>query len=154
MNNDTIKIARELIDEAEGDSLTVYECPSGKLTIGRGRNLEDRGITQAESDMLLANDVVLGYDECYTQFSFFKELSEIRKAVVIDLYHNLGLTGLLGFKKMLRAFQMEDYDEAANQLKDSRYWDQVGDRAKRNYLMIKFDRHYTKSEAKSYFTNQ
>jgi hypothetical protein len=46
------KIADQLI-EHEGIRLKPYLCPSGKLTIGVCRNLEDRGITEKEAVMLL-----------------------------------------------------------------------------------------------------
>ena len=41
----------------EGLRLGVYRCPAGKLTIGVGRNLEDRGITEEEAYYLLRNDI-------------------------------------------------------------------------------------------------
>ena len=41
----------------EGVKLNPYKCTAGKLTIGVGRNLDDVGITEEESDMLLKNDL-------------------------------------------------------------------------------------------------
>lgn len=146
-----MKIAKTLIDENEGNVLTVYRCPAGKLTIGRGRNLEDRGITHEESDYLLRNDVAEAHSRLSSEFAFYKGLSEIRQAVLIDMYHNLGLTGLLGFRKMLTALRNGDWHEAAEQVRQSRYWSQVGVRAMRNYCMLKFDRYYTREEARRFF---
>lgn len=142
-----IGLAKHLIDENEGNVLTVYRCPAGKLTIGRGRNLEDRGITKDESDMLLATDVLEAHSTLYKELAFYKGLSEIRKAVLMDMYHNLGRSGLLGFKRMLNCLRNGDYTEAAEEMKRSRWWGQVGARAKRNYAMMKFDRYFTKKEA-------
>ena len=41
----------------EGLRKKVYTCPAGKLTIGVGRNLEDRGITEEEALLMLDNDI-------------------------------------------------------------------------------------------------
>ena len=41
-------IERQLI-EHEGLEQKVYRCTAGKLTIGVGRNLEDKGITEEEA---------------------------------------------------------------------------------------------------------
>ena len=50
------KLANQLIKH-EGLRLTPYRCPAGRLTIGIGRNLEDKGITEKEAVMLLKNDI-------------------------------------------------------------------------------------------------
>ena len=45
----------QLIEELkrdEGVVLTLYKCSAGKNTIGVGRNVDDRGITEDESDYL------------------------------------------------------------------------------------------------------
>jgi len=42
------KIADQLILH-EGLRLKPYHCPAGKHTIGIGRNLEDKGITEKEA---------------------------------------------------------------------------------------------------------
>ena len=41
----------------EGISNKVYTCSMNKLTIGYGRNLEDKGISQLEAELLLKNDL-------------------------------------------------------------------------------------------------
>ena len=41
----------------EGLELKPYRDSVGKLTIGIGRNLDDKGISESEARMLLANDV-------------------------------------------------------------------------------------------------
>src|SRR5690554_4583321 len=142
------ELAKKLIHENEGDRLTVYRDPVGILTIGRGRNLEDRGITQDESDYLLRNDIAEAHDRLSDEFAFFARLSDPRRLVLMDMYHNLGLKGLLGFRKMLTALQHGDYDTASDELMNSRYWNQVGVRAQRNYCMIRYNRYYTRPQAK------
>ena len=48
---------------------------------------------------------------------------------MIDISFNLGQTRLRGFKKALDAMATEDYDRAADEFMDSRWSEQVGDRA-------------------------
>ena len=50
------RVAEQLVID-EGLRLKPYRCSAGKLTIGVGRNLDDRGITSSEAMMLLFNDI-------------------------------------------------------------------------------------------------
>lgn len=150
--NNSKKIAYTLIDENEGDRLKVYKCPAGKWTIGRGRNLEDKGISQPESDLMLANDIEEAHIEL-KGIEFYNDLSDVRKAVLIDMAHNLGFVGLMKFKNMMEALRTGDYDKAAYEIQDSKYWNQVGIRAKRNWYLMKFDVMATRQTVRSYFTN-
>ena len=148
-----VSLAAQMARENENLTLTPYHDTVGKLTIGYGRNLEDRGLTIAEAELLLANDIIEAHARLTTELSFYRQASDIRRAVFIDLYHNMGMGGLLTFIKMLRASQIGDWDEAAAQLQDSRYWQQTGIRAQRNYLMLRFDRLFSREETRSYFKN-
>ena len=60
----------------------------------------------------------------------FDTLSTNRQNVLVNMAFNLGIYGLLRFKKMLLAVEKQDWDEAANQMLDSRWSKQVGNRSK------------------------
>lgn len=122
-------LAKQMLKRHEGLKLTVYDCPAGKKTIGYGRNLEDRGITEQEAEQLLDNDIQEIQQQLRNSFDFYVSLTDTRKAVLIDLTYNIGLAGLKSFKKMLNALNKQDYVEAKNQLLDSRYAGQVPSRA-------------------------
>ena len=122
-------MAKQMLKRHEGLSLTVYECTAGKKTIGYGRNLEDRGITEREAEELLDNDIEAVEAQLRNSFDFYTRLSDHRKAVLIDLTFNIGLGGVKGFKNMLAALNRQDYTEAKYQLLDSRYARQVPNRA-------------------------
>jgi len=113
-----------------------YECTSGKLSIGVGRNLEDNGITTDEALFLLDNDINNVLTELKAQFVWFESAPENAKLVLSDMCFNLGLPTLLTFKKMLLAFAEQDWDEAAKQILDSKYAKQVGRRAIYNASLI------------------
>lgn len=149
-----IALAMQMARENENLTFTPYHDTVGKLTIGFGRNLEDKGISHSESELLLANDVTVTHAMLLSEFGFYKSLSEVRQAVLMDMLHNMGMGGLKKFKKMLHACRVGDWDEAGRQMQDSQYWKQVGVRAKRNYLMLRFDKYFTRAEAESYFINQ
>lgn len=122
----------------EGLRRKPYRCSAGKLTIGYGRNLDDVGISTNEAEYMFQND----WNNCVASVKknvmYFDKLPENVQTVLIDMRFNLGLAGLLGFRKMLQAISGGDYQEAKKQLLDSRYAKQVGIRAIENaeYLTL------------------
>jgi lysozyme len=120
----------------EGERLKPYRCTAGKLTIGVGRNLEDRGITAEESAYLLTNDVAREERELLRALPWVAELDEVRQRVLLDMSFNLGLVGLLGFKNTLATIRAGDYTKAAGMMLDSRWAKQVGQRAERLSRMM------------------
>ncbi len=120
----------------EGERLKPYRCTAGKLTIGVGRNLEDRGITAAESAMLLANDIAAMERDLQRALPWAARLDEVRQRVLLDMAFNLGLGGLLSFKRTLGAIQAGQYQQAATMMLDSKWAGQVGRRAERLSRMM------------------
>ncbi len=125
---DYIEQAKEQIKRHEGLRLKPYRCSANKLTIGYGRNIEDTGITEPEADILLGKDVANTIDEC-ANFDWFFDLSDNRKIVIINMIYNLGLPKFLGFKKMIQALDSGCYETAAYEMMQSRWANQVGNRA-------------------------
>lgn len=117
------------IKRHEGLRLKPYYCTANHLTIGYGRNLEDRGLTQDEADYLLANDIASVRAKLADQIPWYLNLSSVRQAVLVNMAFNLGVGGLLKFKKMLAAVQQSNYEVAAVEMLDSRWADQVGYRS-------------------------
>jgi len=117
------------LQKHEGLRLKPYKDSVGKLTIGYGRNLDDKGISNLEANLMLANDI----HECIIQVQehilFFGKLNDIRQNVLINMCFNLGIYGLLGFKKFLSALEREDFEDASIEMLDSRWALQVGIRA-------------------------
>ena len=129
--------ATRLIKLHEGLELRPYRCTSGKLTIGYGRNLEARGITEAEAGELLLNDINELTAQLSSRLYWFWGLSIVRRAVLTDMAYNLGINGLLSFKKTLRHIELHDYDAAADEMLNSKWAAQVGQRADRLAEMMK-----------------
>lgn len=124
----------------EGLRLTPYHCTTGKLTIGIGRNLEDTGITEAEARHLLRNDLQRLRRALPAGFVGWERLGPVRRAVLTDMAYNVGVAGLLGFRKLRTALALRDWPEAARQMLDSRWATQVGERAHRLARMMETDR--------------
>lgn len=120
----------------EGERLKPYRCTAGKLTIGVGRNLDDRGITAEESAYLLANDIAREERELLKALAWVGQLDEVRQRVLLDMAFNMGLVGLLGFKNTLATIRAGDYAKAAAMMLDSKWATQVGQRAERLSRMM------------------
>lgn len=120
----------------EGLKLHPYKCPADKWTIGYGRNLEDNGITEEEALFLLRNDI----ERCKKELAPFPWYVNQPKQVqdaLINMCFNLGLSRLLGFRKMIMALTVKNYTEAAKEALDSKWAEQVGFRAKDIALMLR-----------------
>lgn len=115
----------------EGIRLKPYKDTVGKLTIGVGRNLTDRGLTKDEALYLLANDIADATADCRRYLEFFDRLDDVRQRVLIDMCFNLGIHGLLAFKTTLGHVAAGRYDAAADAMLQSKWAEQVSRRAHR-----------------------
>jgi lysozyme len=120
---------KEQLIRHEGLRLTVYDCPAGYKTIGVGRNIEHKGITESEALYLLDNDIGYFTEQLEDNLIGFQELPEDKKAVLVNMAFNLGVNGLLKFKNMLAAITEERWEDASSEMLNSRWADQVGNRA-------------------------
>ncbi len=124
------KLIKELRRD-EGVRNTVYKDSLGIETIGVGRNLVDRGLSDTEIDLLLENDIILAERDARDLIKVFDELSDARQRVVVNMSFNLGKPRLSGFKRMIAAINDHDYHQAAIEMLSSRWAKQVGIRADR-----------------------
>lgn len=126
---DKQRLIQQLILD-EGLKLFPYKDTVGKLTIGVGRNLDDKGITKQEALMLLENDI-LEVEKQLNKFQWFKELDSIRQEVIANMVFNVGLSRFLQFKKMILALQNKDFNTASEEMLNSKWAEQVKQRAVR-----------------------
>ena len=125
----TPKDLEDMIKRHEGLRLKPYRCSAGRITIGYGRNLENKGITTEEAEVLLINDINEVSQRLYEELPFFYQLDDVRKSVLIDMAFNLGVMGLLGFRKTLGYMNAGDWESASKEMLDSRWAKQVKGRA-------------------------
>jgi lysozyme len=113
----------------EGVRLFPYTDTVGKLTIGVGRNLTDNGISGDEAEYMFKNDIDRVINDLNIHLPWYKNLSENRQIVLIDMCFNIGIFRLLGFKKTLAFMELGDYENAAVEMLASKWAGQVGMRA-------------------------
>ena len=134
----------------EGLRLQVYKDTLGIATIGIGRNLEDRGITpeelewmdipnmdtiyqygisEADAMYLAQNDVQIVEEELLRSHPCVENLDAVRQLVLVDMAFNMGVPRLGKFKKMWAAIHENNFDEAAKEMLDSRWANQVKSRS-------------------------
>lgn len=120
---------RQQLIRHEGVTLLPYVDTTGHVTIGCGRNLTDRGISEGEALAMLDVDMQSHVAELRTALPWFDRLDEVRQLVLADLAFNVGVPGLLKFKATLAAVEGGDYATAAAQMLKSRWAAQVKIRA-------------------------
>ena len=92
-----------------------------KLTIGVGRNLDDLGISEDESDYLLASDIDRTCDDLDAHLPWWRGLSEKRQRALANMAFNLGVSRLLQFVNMLSAMQRGDFHTATAEALSSKW---------------------------------
>jgi len=134
----------------EGLRLEVYQDTLGIDTIGIGRNLEDRGITEqeladldiptiehvyeygiteADAVYLATNDVQIVEEELLRAHPCVDSLDSVRQLILMDMAFNMGVPRLCKFKNMWAAIHENDFITAAKEMLDSRWANQVKSRS-------------------------
>lgn len=122
------------IDEGTGPikngNHMLYLDSEGIQTIGYGHNIEEKGISPAVAEMMLHEDIAEAIRDCH-RFDWFQKLNDARQAVVCSMIFNMGLGRFSEFKKTIAYIELEQYEEAAREMLDSKWSRQVGSRATR-----------------------
>lgn len=128
---------RQLIQDLHNDEgcvLHAYKDSLGFLTIGVGRLIDGRkggGITEAEADYLLGNDIDYIYGKLKDDLPWFLMLSEGRQRALCNMAFQLGIDGLFNFKKTLYLISVGEYLEASKEAMRSKWARQTPERATR-----------------------
>lgn len=128
MNRERLK---KQLEQDELRSNKIYMDTVGKVSGGIGRNLTDRGFSDDEIDLMYANDIKIAENDAKSLVPGFDRLDDVRQEVIVNCAFNLGYTRLSGFRKFLAAINSSDFDEAADELKDSKWYGQVKGRGER-----------------------
>ena len=137
---DRDKLVNELIMD-EGYKTETYEDHLGYLTLGVGHLVLDTdpeikqplGTPVSEERILqcLNNDIDNVCNELDRNMPWWKTLDDNRQRVLANMCFNLGCPRLSNFKRFLLALKAGKWEEAAEEMLDSKWAVQVGDRAKR-----------------------
>ena len=144
--------AIDLLKRHEGFKAKVYLCPAGKQSIGYGYNLEanplklpnvvleelyENGISWAKAERLLVGEVNRLEILLIRELDYYLQLNEARKAVLLNMAYNLGVNGLMKFKKTLAHIREENYPLAAKEMLNSNWARQVHGRASELSLIMR-----------------
>lgn len=129
-------LVKALLTLNEDERLYPYVDTVGKVTIGVGHNLTDRGISKAISALLLHEDIQEALGTLEALNVAWRRLDPARQAVLIDLAFNLGYSRLSRFKNFLLAVRVDQWAAAVQHLQNSKWWGQVGVRGPRLVHML------------------
>jgi len=116
---DSADVATRALKRDEGFRPDVYLDTHGHHTTMYGVNLDASPFTEYEGEMVLQHRIERIRLRLFRQPWFYR-LGTVRQAVIINMAYNLGIDGMLKFKKMIAAIEVEDYREAAAQIMDSK----------------------------------
>ena len=125
-----LSIAQMLVRTHEGVTVYPYEDTVGKITIGVGRNLSDRGLEADEIEALFATDCQIAETALDAWWPDWREAPASVQIALYSMAYNLGGPRLAGFEKMCTALRAGDFATAATEARDSRWARQVPSRAK------------------------
>ncbi len=132
----------KLIEKEEGWRESPYYCSEGYPTIGYGFRLGFKDASLPQFDLpkvvgdlwlkTLLNESI----DCLNDFIWFTKLNPARQAIIISMVYQLGLYGVLKFKKMIEALEDDNFAKAASEMLDSRWADQTSLRANRHAIQL------------------
>lgn len=156
-------LKKQLITD-EGLKLFPYRCTANKISIGVGRNLEDnpltltelifigirertpsgviaeltqKGLTHGDAMYLLENDVDKVVSQLKKALPWFDSKPDAVQRVLSNLCFNIGITRLLEFKRTLALIKADKYEDAAREMLNSKWANQVGARSVRLSNLLK-----------------
>jgi lysozyme len=122
-------VLNDQLEIMEGYKQYPYKDSRGNETIGIGRNLVSRGISRLEAIFMMNNDI----DDCDAELakniSFYNDLDDVRKIVLINMCFNMGIADLMQFKQFLGFLGAGEYAKAADDMMNSLWAQQVLARA-------------------------
>jgi len=116
----------------EGLRRTAYQDTEGYWTIGVGRLIDAQrggGITEAEAMHLLDNDIAKVCARLDTELPWWRTRPDSVQRGMANMAFQLGVSGLLDFKRMLACLQAGDYEGAKREALDSKWATQTPNRA-------------------------
>lgn len=128
LTQDQYNILLGRLSRTEGRRNKPYVDTVGKITIGIGHNLADKGISDAIVDQLFQSDIGEAAAGAET-LPIYTNLDPIRQTVLVDMVFNMGLQDLKQFVNTLAAIGRRDYEAASVNMLNSQWARQVGSRA-------------------------
>ena len=136
-----IEQLREELKVDEGVKYEIYLDHLGLPTCGIGHLIQSTDpehglevgtkVDEERVNELFDQDVEVTINECRLLYNNFDDLPEEVQRIIANMMFNMGRPRLSRFHKMKQAVDSGDWSEAAAQMKDSRWYNQVTNRAQR-----------------------
>ena len=138
MNKDKL---REELAEDEGCKFEIYLDHLGLPTFGIGHLVVEGDpehgqpvgtpVDNERVRQVFALDIASTLDECHVLYPDFDDLPEEAQLIIANMMFNMGRPRLSKFKGMKAGVDARDWNKAADEMVDSRWYDQVTNRARR-----------------------
>mgnify|MGYP003111289753 FL=1 len=138
MNKD--KLRQELAED-EGCKYEIYLDHLGLPTFGIGHLVVEgdpehgqpvgTAVDEERVRQVFSLDIASTLDECQVLYPDFDDLPEEAQLIIANMMFNMGRPRLSKFKGMKAGVDAKDWNRAADEMVDSRWYDQVTNRAKR-----------------------
>ena len=132
---------REQLEIDEGVKYEIYKDHLGYPTFGIGHLVTDTdpefgcdvgtSVSEQRVEEAFKKDVQIVIKDCEILYPDFNELPEEVQQIIANMMFNLGRPRLSKFKGMKRGVDNQDWNSAADEMVDSRWYRQVGKRAER-----------------------
>tara|TARA_B100000795_G_scaffold200271_1_gene154064 strand:- start:435 stop:878 length:444 start_codon:yes stop_codon:yes gene_type:complete len=136
-----IEALREQLKVDEGVKYEIYKDHLGYPTFGIGHLVTESDPENGEPDgteisedrvnEVFESDVATFISEAKILFPNLDDLPEVAQQVIVNMAFNMGRPRLSKFKNFIAGVNDNDWVRAAEEMMDSRWADQVGDRATR-----------------------
>ena len=132
---------REEIAEDEGCKYEIYLDHLGLPTFGIGALVKENDPEQGQPVGTPVDeervrqrfnlDIAVTIDDCKVLYEDFDDLPEECQHIIANMMFNMGRPRLSKFKGMKAGVDARDWNRAADEMVDGRWYDQVTNRAKR-----------------------
>jgi lysozyme len=134
-----LEVVKEDLIKHEGYKDEIYLCSEGIPTFGIGHAVKENDPeytwpvgTPVEKDRIDSAFLADVQDACNDVDTLFEDAwnkPDNVQRVLVNMAFNIGRTRFGKFKKMIAAVNSNDFEEAANQMVDSVWYNQVGNRS-------------------------
>lgn len=129
-----ILLAESIMDRVKqhkGFHRMLHRDTEATWTIGYGRNLDAKGVSEEEADHMLFNDLCDAINDARELVPSYDQLDPVRQGVLVEMAFSLGQAGLRTFRTMLTFITLGDFNLASQAMLDSKWARQVKTRAVR-----------------------
>lgn len=112
----------------EGLRLKPYNDTHGWMTIGYGHNLSSNGISIAQAEMMLADDIRAAQRDVQRYLPWVNDIDSARQDAFYHLCFWLGIGSLLKFTAMITAAHAGDWATVYNELLNSALYRDIPER--------------------------